>query len=356
MFCYNQSVKKILAVSGGIDSMVLLEKFVRAEPENIVVAHFNHGTRVSADLDERFVFYRCQELGVPFETRKILLGEGASEELARQKRYDFLYHVANKYDGEIYTAHHLDDLIESIAINLIRGTGWRGLTPFSDNQIRRPFIEMGFYKTNILRFAAENEVLFREDPTNSTDDYLRNRVRTRLLNVPRVEKEKLVELYKKQTVVRREIEEICELIFNSLLMKNSSGEINKEVDYLSEVYTKNRTLKNFRIRKDFFMNKNGSPERKMNGMNFEKTTVNLGIDSELKSEVSSELDSKVDSELDSEKAIEEILRKVCEKFGISLTRVQLKDFLRAIRTYGTNKKFNLPKDKMAVIGRDFIEF
>ena len=183
-------MKKILAVSGGIDSMVLLERFFRAEPENIVVAHFNHGTRISADLDEQFVFSRCKELKVPFETMKIMLGEGVSEELARQKRYDFLYHVANKYGGEIYTAHHLDDLIESIAINLIRGTGWRGLTPFSDNRIHRPFIEMGFYKVDILRFAAENKVLFREDPTNATDDYLRNRVRLKLFIMPRVEKER----------------------------------------------------------------------------------------------------------------------------------------------------------------------
>ena len=111
VICYNQGVKKILAVSGGIDSMVLLEKFFRDDPENIVVAHFNHGTRKSADLDEQFVFSRCKELKVPFETMKIMLGEGVSEELARQKRYDFLYHVANKYGGEIYTAHHLDDLI-----------------------------------------------------------------------------------------------------------------------------------------------------------------------------------------------------------------------------------------------------
>jgi len=186
-------VKKILAVSGGIDSMVLLERFFRADPENIVVAHFNHGTRTSADLDEQFVFSRCKELKVPFETMKIMLGEGVSEELARQKRYDFLYHVANKYGGEIYTAHHLDDLIESIAINLIRGTGWRGLTPFSDNRIHRPFIEMGFYKADILRFAAENKVLFREDPTNATDDYLRNRVRSKLLIMPRMEKKRLID-------------------------------------------------------------------------------------------------------------------------------------------------------------------
>lgn len=326
MVCYNQSVKKILAVSGGIDSMVLLERFFRDDPEDIVVAHFNHGTRTSADLDEQFVFSRCKELKVPFETMKVMLGEGISEELARQKRYDFLYHVANKYGGEIYTAHHLDDLIESIAINLIRGTGWRGLTPFSDNRIHRPFIEMGFYKTDILRFAAENKVLFREDPTNATDDYLRNRVRSKLLIMPRVEKERLIDFYKRQAIIRQEIEELCESIFNFLLIKNSSDEINGGVDshggadVTSVFCAESEVLSKIKIRKDFFLGNS------LLGNNEDYT----------------------------EETIEEVLRFICEKIGVNLTRVQLKDFLGAIRTYSTNKKFNLPKDKMAVIGRDFI--
>lgn len=326
MICYNQSVKKVLAVSGGIDSMVLLERFFRDEPENIVVAHFNHGTRISADLDEQFVFSRCKELKVPFETMKIMLGEGVSEELARQKRYDFLYHVANKYDGEIYTAHHLDDLIESIAINLIRGTGWRGLTPFSDNRIHRPFIEMGFYKTDILRFAAKNKVLFREDPTNSTDDYLRNRVRSKLLIMPRAEKERLIDFYKRQAIIRHEIEELCESLLNFLLIKNSSDEISGGVDshsgadVTSVFRVESGALSNIKICKDFFL-------------------------------VNSFLGNNEDY---TEETTEEVLRFICEKIGVNLTRVQLKDFLKAIRTYGTSKKFNLPKDKMAVIGRDFI--
>ena len=306
--------------------MVLLERFFRDDPEDIVVAHFNHGTRTSADLDEQFVFSRCKELKVPFETMKVMLGEGVSEELARQKRYDFLYHVANKYGGEIYTAHHLDDLIESIAINLIRGTGWRGLTPFSDNRIHRPFIEMGFYKVDILRFAAENKVLFREDPTNATDDYLRNRVRLKLFIMPRVEKERLIDFYKRQAIIRHEIEELCESIFNFLLIKNSSDEINGGVDshgdatFTSVFRAKSEVLSDIKIRKDFFL-----------GNSFLGNNENY-----------------------TEETVEEILRFICEKIGVSLTRVQLKDFLRAIRTYGTNKKFNLPKDKMAVIGRDFI--
>ena len=306
--------------------MVLLERFFRAEPENIVVAHFNHGTRTSADLDEQFVFSRCKELKVPFETTKIMLGEGVSEELARQKRYEFLYHVANIYSGDIYTAHHLDDLIESIAINLIRGTGWRGLTPFSDNRIHRPFIESGFYKTDILRFAAENKVLFREDPTNSTDDYLRNRVRSKLFTMSRTEKERLIDFYKRQTIIRQEIEELCESLLNFLLIKNSSDEINGGVDsyggadFASVFRMKGEILSDIKIHKDFFLG------------NFF-----LGNNEDYTEEI-----------------IEEVLRFICEKIGVNLTRVQLKDFLKAIRTYGTNKKFNLPKDKMAVIGRDFI--
>ena len=306
--------------------MVLLERFFRDDPENIVVAHFNHGTRKSADLDEQFVFSRCKELKVPFETMKIMLGEGVSEELARQKRYDFLYHVANKYGGEIYTAHHLDDLIESIAINLIRGTGWRGLTPFSDNRIHRPFIERGFYKTDILRFAAENKVLFREDPTNSTDDYLRNRVRSRLLIMSRVEKKRLIDFYKRQAIIRHEVEELCGSLFNFLLIKDSSHEINGGVDlhggadFTSVFSAKSEALSNIKIRKDFFL-----------GNSFLGNNENY-----------------------TEETVEEVLRFICEKIGVNLTRIQLKDFLRAIRTYGTNKKFNLPRDKMAVIGRDFI--
>lgn len=313
--------------------MVLLERFFRDDPENIVVAHFNHGTRTSADLDEQFVFSRCKELKVPFETMKIMLGEGASEELARQKRYDFLYHVANKYGGEIYTAHHLDDLIESIAINLIRGTGWRGLTPFSDNRIHRPFIEMGFYKTDILRFAAENKVLFREDPTNSTDDYLRNRVRLKLFIMSRAEKEKLIDFYKRQAIIRHEIEELCESLLNFLVIKNSSDEINGGVDsydgadVASVFRAESEILSKMKIRKDFFL------ENFFLGNSFLENDENYAEDT-----------------------IEEVLRFMCEKIGVNLTRVQLKDFLKAIRTYGMNKKFNLPKDKMAVIGRDFIGF
>ena len=290
-FWYNLRVKKILAVSGGIDSMVLLDIFLRREPENIVVAHFNHGTRPSADVDEEFVRQKCKDSGIPFESSKLLLGEGVSEEEAREKRYAFLYHVANKYRGEICTAHHIDDLLESVAINLIRGTYWRGLSPFGNKNIIRPLISRGMDKTDILRYAGRNHLCFRQDPTNHEEMYLRNRVREKLRGLEVEKKKRLWELSERQRILRAEIEESAKKLADALIIGYSDDEI--------------------KFRKDFF----------------------------------TELENNV---------AEEILRALCLRRNISLTRPQLADFLNAIRKYQPGKKFNLPKNKMAVVGKDFI--
>ena len=290
-FWYNLRVKKILAVSGGIDSMVLLDMFCKSEPSNILVAHFNHGTRESADLDEDFVKRKCKEYGVPFES-KLLLGEGVSEEEAREKRYAFLYHVAHKYQGEICTAHHLDDLLESVIINLIRGTFWRGLAPFGNSKIRRPLVDLKMNKTDILRYAGENHLCFRQDPTNYQDDYLRNRVRESLKSLEKEKKMAVLELAEKQKSLRMEIEKNLENLLETILMKNSQGEIF--------------------FRRDFFQ------------------TEEIAMSSE-------------------------ILRSICLEANISLTRPQLLNFLEAIKNYQPGKKFNLPRNKMATISRDFVQ-
>ena len=271
--------------------MVLLDMFYKSEPSNIVVAHFNHGTRESADLDEEFVKRRCKEYGVPFESSKMLLGEGVSEEEAREKRYAFLYHVANKYQGEICTAHHLDDLLESVVINLIRGTFWRGLAPFGNSKIRRPLVDLKMNKTDILRYAGENHLCFRQDPTNYQNDYLRNRVRESLKSLEKEKKVAVLELIEKQKILREEIEKNLENLLETIVMKNSQGEIF--------------------FRRDYFQRE----------------------------------ESAVSSE---------ILRSICLEANISLTRPQLLNFLEAIKNYQPGKKFNLPKDKMATITRDFV--
>lgn len=210
-------MKKVLAISGGIDSMTLLGLAVDKFPvEELVIASFDHGTRKSSTKDVEFVSEISSALKIKFYRDRIDLGFGASEEKARTVRYKFLRKVAFLEKGEIWTAHHLDDLVETVAINCIRGTGIRGLAPFSSSGVRRPLLEKEFGKVysreDILRYAAEHEVRFREDPTNSSDTYLRNRVRRRVREMSREEKMKIFELFLRQKGIIREIDEIIELI------------------------------------------------------------------------------------------------------------------------------------------------
>ena len=207
-------MKKILAVSGGVDSMVLMHYF-KDDPD-IIVAHFNHGTRPSANADQKFVKKWAKEYGLEFVTKKEILGENVSEDKAREARYNFLLETAVRYNGVVFTAHHADDVIETIAINFVRGTGWRGLVPFSNPGIVHPFLNMS--KKGILKYAAENNIVFREDPTNHEDRYLRNRIREKLLDLPRSNKKELAALSAEQDKLKAEIDQQLNLLIPSELI------------------------------------------------------------------------------------------------------------------------------------------
>ena len=211
-------MKLILAVSGGVDSMALLAMYAHAD---IVVAHIDHGTRKSSADDADFVRRKCQELGVKFYETRLKLGEGVSEELARKKRYEFLKTIQEKEGGTICTAHHLDDVLESIAINLIRGTGWRGLTPFYGDELVRPFIISRMWKRDVLKFAGEQNICFRQDPTNYEADYLRNRVREKMAELDETTQADIIELFEKQNELRGKIEKrVTELAKQTVVGKN----------------------------------------------------------------------------------------------------------------------------------------
>ena len=211
-------MKLILAVSGGVDSMALLAMYSHAD---IIVAHIDHGTRKSSAEDADFVRQKCQELGVKFYETKLELGEGISEELARKKRYEFLKTIQEKEGGTLCTAHHLDDVLESIAINLIRGTGWRGLTPFYGDELVRSFIISKMWKRDVLKFAGEHGVCFRQDPTNHEADYLRNRVREKMAELDEVARVDIINLFEKQNKLRGKIEKlVTELAEQTIVGKN----------------------------------------------------------------------------------------------------------------------------------------
>ena len=199
-------MQKLLAISGGVDSVCLLH-FYCDDPE-VIVAHFNHGTRPSSIDDENFVRNLAQKYHKKFIVGRAELGANVSEEKARTARYDFLRTAAKENDAEIYTAHHLDDLVESVAINLLRGTGWRGLVPLDADDIERPLIEKNYDKKSLLKYAAEHNLVFREDPTNHEDNYLRNRVREKLCEFSSAEKSRLIELSRAQKNLKTEINQI----------------------------------------------------------------------------------------------------------------------------------------------------
>jgi tRNA(Ile)-lysidine synthetase-like protein len=164
----------VVAVSGGVDSVVLLHQLMQRSGVYLVVAHFDHGIRDDSKDDAIFVRDLAKKYGLPFETKREELGKQASEQLARDRRYDFLRSVAQKYNGQLATAHHADDAVETVAINLTRGTGWRGLAVL-DSDVVRPLIDMN--KQEIIDYANAHNLSWHEDSTNASDAYLRNRLR-----------------------------------------------------------------------------------------------------------------------------------------------------------------------------------
>ncbi|HVS78979.1 MAG TPA: tRNA lysidine(34) synthetase TilS [Candidatus Saccharimonadales bacterium] len=173
--------KYILAVSGGVDSVSLMHLLSRCPGLTLIVAHFNHGIRPDSDVDEKLVRSQVKALDLPFRVGYGKLGANASEEKARIARYNFLRSIKSKHQATgIVTAHHQDDKIETALINILRGTGRRGLSAISNNpSIIRPLLDTP--KTKIIRYAQQNHLKWREDPTNASADYLRNYLRLKVL-------------------------------------------------------------------------------------------------------------------------------------------------------------------------------
>jgi tRNA(Ile)-lysidine synthetase-like protein len=228
--------KYVVAVSGGIDSIVLLDMLRKQENLELITAHFDHGIRPDSAEDASFVSSVSYEYGLPFETKRVELGPGASEALARGHRYEFLDAARKKYSADaIVTAHHQDDLIETAVLNVLRGTKRRGLVSLRSTQtIKRPLLHMT--KPEIKDYARTYGILWREDSTNNELIYKRNRVRKLLSQNLTAEKRKdIIEIL---NLIVQENNEIDALINDYLkpLADNTlrKGELNKM--QLAEAY------------------------------------------------------------------------------------------------------------------------
>ena len=188
--------KLLVAVSGGVDSVVLLDVLAKTNHE-LVVAHFDHGIRGQESHDDAdFVRNLSKKYGVICEIGEGNLSQNTSEEEARNARYAFLRAMAQKHEATIVTAHHFDDFIGSVAINIERGTGWRGVAVMNASDILRPLKK--YTKQQIFDYTLAHRLEYVEDETNHDTKYLRNRLKPRVVSLPNERKHEVLCCIEKQ--------------------------------------------------------------------------------------------------------------------------------------------------------------
>ncbi|HOY13554.1 MAG TPA: tRNA lysidine(34) synthetase TilS [Saprospiraceae bacterium] len=183
----NPGEKVLLAVSGGKDSMVMVDLFMKANL-SFGIAHINHNTRgVSSDADEDFVRAFASKNEIPFFIMHLDPAISKSSNFqakAREIRYEWLTNVMKKEGFQhIATAHHQNDNIESFLMGLLRSSGTRGLSgiaPKKENIIR-PLLFAS--REEIDQYQIANNIGFREDESNASEKYLRNKIRHNVVKV-----------------------------------------------------------------------------------------------------------------------------------------------------------------------------
>ncbi len=174
----------VLAISGGVDSMVLANLFL-INNLNFSIAHCNFQLRgKESDDDELFIKKWCSEKDIKLYNKKFSTEDYCKNNKltiqmgAREIRYEWFSELIDKekYDF-IVTAHHIDDQLETFIINSIRGTGIDGLVGIPDkiNKIIRPLLMSS--KDQIIEYSKVNKINYREDSSNDKEDYLRNKIR-----------------------------------------------------------------------------------------------------------------------------------------------------------------------------------
>lgn len=179
--------KYIVAVSGGVDSMCLLDMLARREGYELVVAHVDHGIRKDSALDLKLVQEVAQKQKFNIVITKLNFTTEASEDMLRQARYNFLFEQMQTQGAQaILTAHHADDLLETSIMNVRRGTDRYGAAGGMNREgITRPLINVS--KNELLDYAKEHNLEWREDSTNVDVKYTRNKIRHEV--IPGIDKD-----------------------------------------------------------------------------------------------------------------------------------------------------------------------
>ena len=247
----------LLGLSGGPDSMCLLDLLTKVKASiNIVVCHVNHGVRENNKTDEEFVSDYVKKLGLTYFVMHIDSYKNGifTEEEARKKRYEFFRSVYNKVNANcLMTAHHGDDLVESVIMRLLRGStidGYAGIQRernWDGMEIVRPLLTVS--KDMIHDYLVANNIPFVLDETNDLDDHLRNRIRHNILPELKKEENNYIskflkyqnELLENSELVNNYIDKLYNKVLNkeSVLKKEFNKLSNLEKKYLLRKYFKN---------------------------------------------------------------------------------------------------------------------
>ncbi|GAX06273.1 cell cycle protein [Secundilactobacillus pentosiphilus] len=191
---FNSSQTAVVAVSAGVDSMVLLtlmQQLPAGVRPRLVVAHVNHQLRQQSGVEEHFISDYCRQRHIQLAITHWAVADHPKkgvEAAARRFRYQFFAQVMQQYHASsLLTAHHADDQAETVIMKLIRGgqlTQLQGILPeqsFESGRLVRPLL--AFSKAQIRNYAEQQRLTWYEDATNQADDVFRNRVRHQLMPI-----------------------------------------------------------------------------------------------------------------------------------------------------------------------------
>ena len=264
----------IVGCSGGPDSMFLIDLLHR-NGYKIICAHVNHSIREESKDEYEFVQKYMHEKGIIFEGITLENKKNKNEEYYRNKRYEFYKSLADKYQTKyIFTAHHGDDLIETILMRISRGSNLKGYSGFRkvsyvENYIFvKPLIFIT--KGDIIKYNKENNIKYVIDKTNEQDTYTRNRYRHAVLPFLKKENDKIHEKYlqfseniiEADEYINREIEKCLKNNF-----KDDTIDLNKFLTM--DVFLQKKEIEYI------LSEKYGNDKNKLNNKHIEQLFINL---------------------------------------------------------------------------------
>ena len=283
----NQTI--ILAVSTGIDSMVLLDLVQQLRNVKVIVCHVNHHRREQSNEEQQYITKYCKENNLKCYVEELYFEDTKNfQEAARIKRYQFFEKILKlEHAKYLLTAHHATDNLETILIRLIKSSSHKGyagieqLQQIDDYYIYRPLLKLT--KQDIYNYQQTKQIRYYNDESNDHDDYLRNRIRHNI--IPEMEKEN-PSLYKAIEIYQQHILETNKMLFEQIncFINNEVSAQNNIISFtldsflqLSD-YLKEQVL--FEILKKYNLSKT-LIEELIDQIKTTKTTIINNISSEL---------------------------------------------------------------------------